>query len=96
MSGSTAGVMAVGLLLLIEIGQSMRTGAESSYCFQESSKARPAHAQKMLSFGAQPLKPPPENPTLARKCLAQKANTSGLYRLELALPERHKQHDNGK
>ena len=50
----------------------------------------------MLSFGAQPLKPPPENPTLARKCLAQKANTSGLYRLELALPERHKQHDNGK
>ena len=32
-------------------------------------------------------------------CLAQKANTdvaSGLYRLELALPKRHKQHDNGK
>ena len=56
--GSTAGVMAVGLLLLIEMGQSMRTVAESSFCFQESSKARPAHAQKMLSFGAQPLKRP--------------------------------------
>ena len=56
--GSAAGVMAVGLLLLIEMGQSMRTVAESSFCFQESSKARPAHAQKMLSFGAQPLKRP--------------------------------------
>ena len=63
-SGSTAGVMAVGLLLLIEMGQSMRTFAESSFCFQESSKARPAHAQKMLSFGAQPLKRPSGEPQL--------------------------------
>ena len=63
-SGSTAGVMAVGLLLLIEMGQSMRTVAESSFCYQESSKARPAHAQKMLSFGAQPLKRPSGEPQL--------------------------------
>ena len=63
--GSAAGVMAVGLLLLIEMGQSMRTVAESSFCFQESSKARPAHAQKMLSFGAQPLKRPSREPQLS-------------------------------
>ena len=62
--GSTAGVMwPVGLLLLIEMGQSMRTVAESSFCFQESSKARPAHAQKMLSFGEHSLSSaPPDNP----------------------------------
>ena len=40
-SGSTAGVMAVGLLLLIEMGQSMRTVAESSFLFSGELKGAP-------------------------------------------------------